>query len=524
MIMKTKKQKKLILTMVTALAMLGTTACGSGTSNRPDEDMVIKLLCTEDLTQNGGIASPWINISFSSGLVYRNLFYAVAGTEEVQPDLAESATVSDDGLTYEIVLKEQQLWSDGETIDLEDIVFSIESLLKTSGSNAIFVTAFNSIVGAEELVNGSADSLAGLSVDGNTLTVSLTKPTVTFLQVLAQFAIYPEHVLRDEDMSTFGNTSEFFRDPVVSGMYVVGEHIPDVSMEYVYNENYSGTPPNINSLLLSHHFTANELDYFDTNDISQILDYRAIANQTEYKVDNLFYRYFVYNISKGGEIDPVMNDIRVRKAIINAIDFETLLTDIYYNTGTMVDTETGVDFSYNPELAKELLAEADYDFDRPLVLLYYYSDDTSTKFMEEVTKYLEAVGFTIEILSQGNLYNEEFDHYDVGLKGLSAFDVSEWYNEYASTHQLQTEVFGGEVSFDELIDALAATTNEEDKQIAVQNLRVLADEALYKFPIFTMGHMAYVNKDRVELPEGIEFGNPRYRYDIDFENWILISE
>lgn len=512
---------KKIVSLAIAIAMIGTTACSLENDDKENKGMSIKLLCNEELVQEGGIASAWSNISFTSSLIYRNLFYAVAGTDEVRPDLAKIGTASEDGLTYEIVMNENIKWSDGEILDLEDVTFSIESLLLTTTSNPIFVSAFNNIVGAEDFINGTASSLSGLLVEGNKLTISLTKPIATFLQVLAQFAIYPEHILKDVDMSTFGNESDFFHDPVVSGMYVVGELIPNVSMEYVYNENYSGVPPKITSLLLSHTHTSETLDYFDTNDISLILDYRAVPYQTEYKIDNLFYRYFVYNIVKGGEIDPVMDDVRVRKAIVNAIDFEKLLRDIYYSTGTMVNTNTDIDFSYNPEMAKQLLLEAEYDFDRPLVLLYYYSDETSTRYMAEIRRYLEEVGFTIEILEKGNLYNEEFDSYDVGLKGLSAFDISEWYNEYASSHLLQSEVFGGEVSFDALNDELAATTNEHDKQIVVQKLRQLGDETLYKFPIFTMGHMAYVNSNTVVLPDGVEFGNPRYRYDIDFENWTI---
>lgn len=518
--MKSNRSKYVgkFLSILTAISMFGT-SCSSA-SNKPDEDMVLKLAISEQWLIDGGIPSPWINISFTTSLVFRNLFYAVAGSEEVEEDLAKSCSISDDGLTYTIELNEGNVWSDGEKVTLEDVVFSIESLLKTTGSNAVFVTAFNAIVGVEEFLSGSTSNLSGLTTDGNTLTISLIKPMSTFLQVLAQFAIYPEHILKDVDMSTFNSDHEYFDNPVVSGMYVVNEHIPGESVSYVYNEKYSGTPPNIGSLLLDINHTPETLDYHDTNDISLILDYRSVSNKTEHKIDNLFYRYFVFNIDKGGELDPVLNDVRVRKAIINAVDFEKLLREIYYNTGTMVDTDTDIDFSYNPEMAMELLAEAEYDFDRPLTLLYYYSDDTSINYMNEVASYLEAVGFTVNLVS-GTLYVDEFDYYDVGLKGLSAFDVSEWYNEYASTHQLQTSVFGGEVSFDALNDKLAATTNEADKAAALAELRILGDETLYKFPIFTMGHMAYTNELRVELPENIEFGNPRYRYDIDFENWKI---
>lgn len=140
--------------------------------------------------------------------------------------------------------------------------------------------------------------------------------------------------------------------------------------------------------------------------------------------------------------------------------------------------------------------------------------------MEEVAKYLEAVGLAVNLVGGGNLYNEEYDSYDMGLKGLSAFSNSDWYNEYLSTSSLHQDIFGGEPVFDELINELNSTTNSENRVSVLKNLQELEYESLYKYPIFTMGHMVYLDKNLV-VPDDVAFGDSKYKYDIKIEEWKI---
>lgn len=513
-----------------AVLMVFMTSCASSEA-RPDSDMVLKINVETDFSNNDSV-TPWFNsTTFVTSLIFRSLFTTDPATEEVKPDLAESYTISDDGLTYEFILQENQLWSDGETITAEDVKFSIESTFGWVRVGSIFASAFDAIVGSEEFKNGEADEIIGIVADGQKLTITLNNPIGVFVKVLAQFSILPEHVL-GEVPSNEHEEHEYWQDPVVSGMYRFAERTDADSLTYIYNENYSGEPPYISSILFHTDYDIEDFDYFDTNDAYDLFDYRGMSFAKEYKVDSTFYRYFVFNIMKDGEVDPIMGDVRVRNAIVNAIDFKSVVLGTYFSIGNFSDAmewqeENGiddvVDLSYNPERARELLLEAEYDFDRPLVLLDYYTDETSERFMSLVGDYLEAVGFQIEFIPFGNLYTEEFDNYDVGLKGLSAFDMSEWYTEYHSSNLLHKEVWGEKAIFDELVEKLLATEDAVEKAEIEKELKILENNEIYKFPIFTMGHMVYINNERVELPEDIVFGNPRYRYDVNFKDWKLVT-
>lgn len=531
------KYMKSVFALLTAVSIATITACSSGNSTaqelRPNPDMVLKLEGSGSIVNNGGVAKPWSNINFATSKLWRNLFLATAGTLDVEYDLAESHTISDDGLTYEIVLKDGIVWDDGEPVNVEDVVFSIESLLLLSTTNTVytmFTAAFSDIVGADEFLINPDVGLSGLTTSDNKIIINLKNPNNLFLQTLSQFTILPEHGFTGIDPTMFHESDvDFWLNPIFNGMYTMGDHVSGEYLEYKYNETYVGEAPYISILRYRKDYELADLSYSETNDVSLILDNRAVSSNTEHIADSTFYRYFVYNIDKGGELDPVLNDERVRRAFTHAIDREAIVNKVYYgigeinNTGAVqeYDSPIDVDYEYDPEKALALLQEAEYDFDRPVTLLYYYSDDISIKFMDEVGKYLEAIGLKVEIL-KGTLYVEEFDHYDMGLKGLAVYSIVDWYNEYLSSSQLFKDVYGSsqEPLFDDLIIKLNQATTEDERVETLIALQELEYELLYKYPVFIMGHMAYTSND-VILPDGVNFGDSKYRYDLNFENWQI---
>ena len=191
---------------------------------------------------------PWENMLLLPGLMYRTLFLAQTDLSTLEPDLASEYSVSEDGLTYTIQFKDGSKWSDGEPITVNDVLFSIKTNLKAAVSNGIFTTAFGKIEGAEAWRNGEADDLAGLSAEGNTITIKLSSPHSAFMKVLAQFAILPEHCLADVDPLEL-NTNDFWSNPVTSGMYRLDEMKAGSYYTLVRNENYDGVQPKIEKII-----------------------------------------------------------------------------------------------------------------------------------------------------------------------------------------------------------------------------------------------------------------------------------
>ena len=475
------------------------------------------------------ISYVWNNIEFLGSLMYRTLFLADTDLVTLNDDLASSNyTVSEDGLVYTIEFLGGK-WSDGEDLTLEDVVFSIGANLKVATSNGIYTGAFNKIEGAEAWKSGEADTLTGLAVDGNTLTITLTTPHSTLPQVLAQFAILPAHCFEGADLLELHNNA-YWSQPVTSGMYTVGEMNPGNYYTLVRNEHYTGTAPKIDRVvvhLVADIITATQAglnDVTNTNSIDIINELRKLDNMTMYPVDILFFRYFICNMEGvDGKTNPPMQDIRVRQAVLHAIDRETLAESLF--PGLAHVSNIGREYEYNPELAKQLLEEAGYDFNHTFRILYYYSDQGSIDFMEAIAYYLGEVGMKVEVTQSSNGTQDLFQtrDYDVGYKGLSAFDISEWYGEYSSTNSNFQNIFGGDTAFDDLIQQYAAATSAADKEAILADLGAKEAELSYKLPLFTLGNNMFVNTGRVGLPSDIVFGNPWYKTDIQFEQWEIVG-
>ncbi len=483
----------------------------------------------EDLIDN-----PWKNASFHTGLMYRNLFLSDSSFENVTCDLAQSYQISSDGLSYTITLKDGIVWSDGVALTVEDVVFSIQAVLQSSTANGLYVTAFSKIEGYQDFIADPSEALSGIEVvNSNTICIHLTSAHPNMIQVLAQFVILPAHCFEDTNLQ-FIDADPYWKDPVVSGMYQVGEVVSYETVQLVRNEYYTEQAPNIDEILLHMNYKFANLDYYSTNNITEIINYRSIRSMSEYKVDLLFYRYFVFNVEGvDGNQNTAMQDDLVREAIALAIDRASLLDEVYLNSGTLIESGVpstdeaynGQTISYDPAQAIALLAESSYDLSRSLRLAYYYTDKTSKSFMEGVAEDLEAVGFTVELCplsTQTELYQDR--EYDLLLKGLSAFDVSDWYAEYANENANIAQLFGGDTEFDALVEALSTTTDEAAQNEILKELQALEEEYLYKLPLFTLSQVLYINEDRVSLPQNCTFGNTWYTYDVDFENWSIKKE
>lgn len=536
--MKFKKTQKILLTSALICASLfNLSAC---TNNSESSHIEKNLnLPNRNALSDELLGTPWKNQSISTGLMYRTLFIINADKVDYKPDLVESYEASDDCKEYVLTIKDDVIWSDGETFDIDDIIFSIKGLLLAEQFNGIYQTAFGNIIGASNFMEKQDinEELEGLIKDGNTLTIKLKKPTTNMINILSQFAILPEHCFTNSNIAKI-HEDDYWKNPVVTGMYLVDEIVPSEYIKLAYNDAYIGTKPNIDTITLHFNYGFEDgqvlTDLYYTNDVSDVLEYRSNSNMTEHHMDNDFYRYLVFNIDKNGKKDELLNDIRFREAIACAIDREYLINDIYYGLGNIVEsnvlynnfpTYKSNGIAFNPEKSIQLLNDMDFDFDRVIKLLYYYEDDISKNFMQRLKEQLEYVGIKIEIIEPNGISIFEFDDYDICLKGLSTYDISEWYAEYQSTNALHINLIGGTSKFDELIEDFSATHERAEHIRILTELQELEFETLYKYPLFTLKQFMYSNRETLILPNDIEFGNAWYKFDIKFEEWDMkVSE
>lgn len=182
------------------------------------------------LYSNGGpsefFETPWLNPGtyMYNKVLYGHLLFADENLSPVsgEGDLAKSYEMSEDGKTLTFELRDGITWHDGEAITGEEIQWNIEYALKSTVLNSVFRSTFESIEGADAYVNGEADSISGISVDGNKVVLTFSKVAPDALLTFTQFAPLPKKYLADTDPISL-QQAKYFQSPIGSGPFMVDE-------------------------------------------------------------------------------------------------------------------------------------------------------------------------------------------------------------------------------------------------------------------------------------------------------------
>jgi ABC-type transport system substrate-binding protein len=162
-------------------------------------------------TLDPAIGYDWQNWSMIKSL-FDGLMDYEPGTTNLTPDLAESYSVSDDGMTYTFNLRKGVKFHNGRELTSDDIKYSIERSVnpETQSPGAGF---FWSIDGFDSMSSGSANNLSGISTpDKHTVVIKLSQPDATFLHVVAinfSFAVPKEEIEKYETKFHWGHVWGF---------------------------------------------------------------------------------------------------------------------------------------------------------------------------------------------------------------------------------------------------------------------------------------------------------------------------
>jgi len=186
-------------------------------------------------TLDPAIGYDWTNWP-AEKMVFDGLLDYDEGTT-IQPRLAASLPeVNADATIYTFKLRQGVKFHNGRELTADDVVYSITRVLdpKTGSPGAGFYVG---IKGAQELIDGSAASVAGIqALDANTVQFTLASPDVTFLNKMAlNFAfIVPKEEVEKEG-ENFGHkptgTGPYTLKEWKSGEFLVFERNPDYFFE-----------------------------------------------------------------------------------------------------------------------------------------------------------------------------------------------------------------------------------------------------------------------------------------------------
>ena len=360
-------------------------------------------------TLDPAIGYDWQNWSIIKSLFDGLMDYA-PGTTELVPDLAETYTISDDGLTYTFTLRDGVTFHNGRALTSADIRYSIERAVapETQSPGQGF---FGMIAGFDEMAAGEADHLSGIETpDDATVVFHLSRPDATFLHVLAiNFAF----AVPQEAVEEYG--PDFGRNPVGTGAFMLEEWSLGQQVVMVRNEDYyhAGIPrldrvvfevgqdPTVALLRLEN----GEVDILgDGIPPARFVDVSQNPPEGTRVVEGgqLHTGYITMNVN----IAP-FDDVRVRQAVNMAINRERIIRII---NGRAVPanqplppampgySDSYEGYAFDPEAARALLAEAGFA-DGFETELFVMNTDPNPRIAQAIQQDLAEVGITVSLQS-----------------------------------------------------------------------------------------------------------------------------
>lgn len=356
--------------------------------------------------------------------IYSNLVRVRPGTlDEFDPDLAERWTVSEDGRTYEFNLRAGVQWHKGYgQVTANDVKFTFDRL-KTDALASPHQPEAQAI--SEVVV-----------VNDLTVEVRLLEPWPDFLR---QFVAYrPGFIVSQVAVTESGD--RFGESAIGSGPYVLSSLLQRSEVVVDRNPDFYDTQP-----------------YFDTIRYSIILEEPVLAVALEQGDIDLFYAldpivassligrtdinaqefgsnrtHFCYANLERAPTD----DVRVRQAIWWALDKQAIADVGFEGLAIPIETilnpsipeydETTI-YQYDPDRALQLLGEANFDFDTPL-LMPIDSDDTITEVMAAL---LQDIGMRVETPVLERLAHVDAmtnGDFHVGVRALLRTTADQYYS------------------------------------------------------------------------------------------------
>jgi oligopeptide transport system substrate-binding protein len=288
---------------------------------------IANLAEPESLDPHKTVLQPEINIM-------GNLFEGLVVLDpkgNVAPGVAESWSVSEDGLTYRFKLRPNARWSNGDPVTAGDFVFSLRRVEdpKTLSREA---EDLYPIKNAEEVNTGKLDvTVLGVAApDEQTVEITLKAPTPYFLQVLVMEQAMPVHektVRLGEDWVKPGKM-------VSNGAYVLDDWKPYSHIRLVKNPNYWNAgkvaidgvvfDPTDNLATVLKRYRAGEFDIIINGLPNDQLDWlKQNVPKEVHVVPFAAVGFYIFNTTR-----PPFNDQRVRQALAMAIDREVLVEKV----------------------------------------------------------------------------------------------------------------------------------------------------------------------------------------------------
>ena len=522
--MKLRKYLSLLLIacmMITMLAACGSSDSGSSSSGSessseaeseaaaPADNILRVALDFSAFETVDVMKTTYTEIFEISDCVCETLMGKDPETLESFPLLVEDfPEVSEDGLVYTFKLKEGIKFHDGTDLTTEDVIYSFERLFNPE-TLCPMTWLVDMIQGANEYLNGEADSITGLAaVDDYTFTMTLNMPYSPMIATLASspLAIISKDACEaagdDWGIGSYVGTGPYKFESFESGSKIVLKK----------NEDYHGGAKNVD-----------EIDFLCMDGNTALLEFEAgnvdICNLStelaeDYKADEKFAKnvgyqdYFgVFTLVMNQYVEP-FDKKEVREAFSLAIDREAIANDYFGGSVSPAYTFlppgiSGHDADFkierDVEKAKQLLADAGYP-DGVTVTEYIAAEsDVLSIIKEQVAE--AGINFDLQLADSATVS-------DLRSNGKLACWILQWYADYNDADEFLYGIWHSnmryyfstgfeDADFDAKLEQGRSLTDEAERTKLYQEMdKYVTQDQVCNAPLYYPGSY-YMISDRV---------------------------
>ncbi len=442
-------------------------------------------------TQGGTLTAAWaqdpvgldphITSAYSSFQILENVLDTLVTLDEAQnvvPSLAESWSVSEDGLTWTFNLREGVTFSNGRELTAADVVYTYERMLDP------------------ETGSGNAYLLAGVvdvdAADAGTVTMTLDAPNPGLLGKLGinkAVGIIARESVEDGSINT---------RPIGTGPFMISDFQPGTRLLLERNPDYwqDGLPyldavdiriiPDESVRRTS--LVSGDVDWTISVPAQSVSELESRDDVIVDSVPAGAYWYIGLNTA-----EPPFDDVRVRQAIAYAINRDNLaMAGAFGNaqpTQDPIPSSSTWDFAYTPykqdlEQARALLAEAGYADGFEMEIMPTTQYEESVRMAQVIQANLGQIGITTDINTlewaewletQGR---GEYDTYVCSWNGL--VDPDDFFYAQHKTGEVFNFTGYSNPTVDELLDEGRTTQDSSARrEIYAEINRAIVDDAPY---------------------------------------------
>lgn len=392
------------------------TAVNASATTEPSRD-TINLSVQSALLTTDGHGSNNLQTKYVLMQMYEGLYYFNEALGKLEPRIAESHEISEDGTVYKFKLRSDVFFHNGDQLKASDVAFSINRALTQPN-----ISSFASNI------------KEAIAIDDFTVEVHLLSSYAPFLVNLCNIFILSEREVIEQG-EAFGTQIS----TAGSGPYMMTELKNDVKWTLeAYPKYYRGEAaikyinytPIADSSAMIIALEAGEIDWI----IADTTSFQVLANDPKFKTEAVLANHCNW-LAINPDANEALNNDNVRKAIAYALDKEELnyaafdglagiadyLEHPDYNIGA---PKSEVVYSFNPELAKDLLVQAGYENGVDIGKLMYASSGYWPKLAMVIQSNLAAVGIKCD-LEAGELASQliqaRAQDYDIYVCGASSY-------------------------------------------------------------------------------------------------------